>query len=141
MSDKLDAEESIKGGCSLFIISDFALTITISPYDHIWFSLTPYNIGLRHLLNVRKLTRIQSGDPNSWLAVKVRLLLLSKKKYFSKLTYGYAQTYEALAMLKTFVLLLNLDLVIYQIKNKSKYSTSCKISFLFSRISSKKNSD
>ncbi|MGP1959649.1 MAG: hypothetical protein ACTS77_01995 [Arsenophonus sp. NC-TX2-MAG3] len=47
------------------------------------------------MLDPRKLTRIQDGDPDSWLAVKAKLLLLSKKKYFSKLTYGYARGYEA----------------------------------------------
>ncbi len=39
------------------------------------------------MLDARKLTRIQGEDPDSLIAVKARFLL-SKKKYFSKLTYG-----------------------------------------------------
>ena len=38
---------------------------------------------------------MQGADPDSWLDVKSRLPLLSKKAYYQSLPYGYARGYEA----------------------------------------------
>lgn len=95
VSDRLDPEESIKGGAAYLQYLISRLPRTIASDDYIWFALSAYNMGLGHVLDARKLTRIQGGDPDRWLDVKARLPLLSKKKYFDKLTYGYARGYEA----------------------------------------------
>ncbi len=68
---------------------------TIAEEDKIWFALVAYNLGLGHLLDVRRLTESLGGDPNNWLDVKNNLPLLADKKYYSKLKFGYARGYEA----------------------------------------------
>lgn len=95
VTDRLNPEESIKGGSAYLQYLISRLPTTIASDDRIWFALSAYNMGLRHVFDARKLTKMQGGDPDSWLDLKARLPLLSKKKYFSKLTYGYARGYEA----------------------------------------------
>ncbi|MGP1947684.1 MAG: membrane-bound lytic murein transglycosylase MltF [Arsenophonus sp. NC-PG7-MAG3] len=138
VSDRLDAEESIKGGAAYLQYLISRLPITITPDDRIWFALSAYNIGLGHMLDARKLTRIQGGDPDSWLAVKARLLLLSKKKYFSKLTYGYARGYEAYRYVEN-IRRYYQSLVGYLQNKKINQNMQlvARDPFLFSRISSK----
>lgn len=52
-------------------------------------------MGYGHMLDARKLTEQQGANPNSWLDVKARLPLLSQKKYYLDLPYGYARGHEA----------------------------------------------
>ena len=47
------------------------------------------------MLDARRLTEQQNADPDSWLDVKSRLPLLSQKKYYENLPYGYARGHEA----------------------------------------------
>ncbi|WP_187653489.1 membrane-bound lytic murein transglycosylase MltF [Xenorhabdus sp. PB62.4] len=93
--DRLDPEESVKGGMSYLHYLMDRLPITIPEDERIWFALAAYNMGYGHVLDVRKLTAVQKGNPDSWLDVKKRLPLLSKKKYYTNTTYGYARGYEA----------------------------------------------
>ncbi|MBC8948370.1 cystine transporter subunit [Xenorhabdus sp. TS4] len=93
--DRLDPEESVKGGMAYLNYLMERLPKTISEDERIWFALAAYNMGYGHLLDARKLTAAQKGNPDSWLDVKTRLPLLSKKKYYANTTYGYARGYEA----------------------------------------------
>lgn len=34
--------------------------------ERIWFSLAAYNMGWGHMLDARKLTKMQKGNPDSW---------------------------------------------------------------------------
>lgn len=52
-------------------------------------------MGFGHMLDARRLTEQQGADPDSWLDVKSRLPLLSQKKYYVDLPYGYARGHEA----------------------------------------------
>ncbi|PHM49135.1 cystine transporter subunit [Xenorhabdus miraniensis] len=93
--DRLDPEDSVKGGMSYLHYLMDRLPTTIAEDERIWFALAAYNMGYGHVLDVRKLTAAQKGNPDSWLDVKKRLPLLSKKKYYTNTTYGYARGYEA----------------------------------------------
>ncbi|WP_099118101.1 membrane-bound lytic murein transglycosylase MltF [Xenorhabdus ishibashii] len=93
--DRLDPEESVKGGMAYLGYLMERLPKTIPEDERIWFALAAYNMGYGHLLDARKLTAAQKGNPDSWLDVKTRLPLLSKKKYYANTTYGYARGYEA----------------------------------------------
>lgn len=95
IADRLDAEESIKGGAAYIAYIMERLPETIAEDDRIWFALSAYNMGYGHMLDVRKLTQMLGGDPDRWLDVKARLPLLTQKKYYSQLTYGYARGHEA----------------------------------------------
>ncbi|PHM73620.1 membrane-bound lytic murein transglycosylase MltF [Xenorhabdus kozodoii] len=93
--DRLDPVESVKGGMDYLHYLIARLPKTIPEDERIWFALAAYNMGYGHLLDARKLTAAQKGNPDSWLDVKTRLPLLSKKKYYANTTYGYARGYEA----------------------------------------------
>lgn len=95
ISDRLDAEESIKGGAAYLEYLMQRLPVSIADDDRIWFALSAYNMGYGHMQDVRKLTEMQGGDPDRWLDVKSRLPLLTQKKYYSQLNYGYARGHEA----------------------------------------------
>ncbi|WP_043892710.1 membrane-bound lytic murein transglycosylase MltF [Providencia sneebia] len=95
VSDRLDAEESIKGGSAYLEYLMQRLPVSIADDDRIWFALSAYNMGYGHMQDVRKLTELQGGDPDRWLDVKARLPLLTQKKYYSQLNYGYARGHEA----------------------------------------------
>ncbi|MER5082009.1 membrane-bound lytic murein transglycosylase MltF [Providencia stuartii] len=95
VADRLDAEESIKGGAAYLEYLMQRLPVSIADDDRIWFALAAYNMGYGHMQDVRKLTEMQGGDPDRWLDVKSRLPLLTQKKYYSQLNYGYARGHEA----------------------------------------------
>ena len=70
---------------------------SIPEYERIWFALAAYNIGYAHMMDARKLTEKQKGNPDSWAEVKTRLPLLSQKAYYNQTAYGYARGHEAYA--------------------------------------------
>lgn len=47
------------------------------------------------MLDARRLTKNQNGNPDSWVDVKMRLPMLSQKRYYPSTTYGYARGHEA----------------------------------------------
>ncbi|OBW95840.1 membrane-bound lytic murein transglycosylase MltF [Gallibacterium salpingitidis] len=95
IDDRNDPEQSIKAGSEYLHMLLSKMPETIPEEDKIWFALVAYNLGLGHLLDVRRLTESLGGDPNNWLDVKAKLPLLADKKYYSKLKFGYARGYEA----------------------------------------------
>ncbi len=68
---------------------------TIPEDERIWFALAAYNLGYGHMLDARRLTKNQNGNPDSWVDVKMRLPMLSQKRYYPSTTYGYARGHEA----------------------------------------------
>ncbi|AOM39288.1 membrane-bound lytic murein transglycosylase MltF [Xenorhabdus hominickii] len=95
IKDRLDPEESVKGGMAYLHHLMDRFPKTIPDDERIWFALASYNMGYGHVLDAQKLTTEQKGNSESWLDVKTRLSLLSKKKYYTNTTYGYARGYEA----------------------------------------------
>ena len=63
--------------------------------EKIWFALAAYNMGYGHMLDARKLTAQQKGNPDSWADVKQRLPMLNQKRYAGRTTYGYARGTQA----------------------------------------------
>lgn len=95
VSDRLDPDESIRGGAQYLKYLLSRLPVSIPEDEQIWFALAAYNMGFGHMLDARRLTEQQGADPDSWLDVKSRLPLLSQKKYYLDLPYGYARGHEA----------------------------------------------
>ncbi|MCW9698759.1 membrane-bound lytic murein transglycosylase MltF [Avibacterium sp. 20-129] len=95
INNRLDAEQSIKAGSEYLHLLLAQMPNTIRQEDRIWFALCAYNMGLGHLLDVRRLTKSLGGDPDNWLDVKKNLPLLAEKRYYTNLKYGYARGYEA----------------------------------------------
>lgn len=95
VDDRLDPEQSIRGG-SLYLQRMMEKVPASIPEDErIWFALASYNMGYAHMLDARKLTAKQGGNADSWADVKLRLPMLSQKRYYTQTTYGYARGHEA----------------------------------------------
>lgn len=95
VTDRLDPEQSISGGARYLAHMMEKMPESIPEEEKIWFALASYNMGYAHLLDARKLTEKQKGNPDSWADVKVRLPMLSQKRYYAQTTYGYARGHEA----------------------------------------------
>lgn len=96
ITDRTNPAQSIKAGSEYLHMLMKQMPETIPQEDKIWYSLAAYNMGLGHLLDVRRLTKQLGGDPDNWLDVKKNLPLLAEKRYYTNLKYGYARGYEAL---------------------------------------------
>jgi len=97
VDDRLDPEQSIRGGSEYLQRMMEKVPSTIPEDERIWFALAAYNMGYAHMLDARRLTEKQKGNPDSWADVKTRLPMLSQKRYYSQTTYGYARGHEAYA--------------------------------------------
>ncbi|MFK8260088.1 membrane-bound lytic murein transglycosylase MltF [Erwinia sp. AnSW2-5] len=97
VSDRTDPEQSIRGGSEYLVRMMEKVPPTIPEDERIWFALAAYNMGYAHMLDARKLTDKQKGNPDSWADVKTRLPMLSQKRYYSQTSYGYARGHEAYA--------------------------------------------
>ncbi|WP_447884703.1 membrane-bound lytic murein transglycosylase MltF [Serratia fonticola] len=95
VTDRLDPEQSIQGGALYLQRLMEKVPDTVPEDERIWFALAAYNMGWGHMLDARKLTKSQQGNPDSWVDVKQRLPMLSQKRYYPSLTYGYARGSEA----------------------------------------------
>lgn len=95
VKDRVDPEESIKGGAIYLQRLMKKLPETIPEDERVWFALAAYNLGYGHMLDARRLTKNQKANPDSWVDVKIRLPMLSDKRYYPKTTYGYARGHEA----------------------------------------------
>lgn len=95
INNRTDAEQSIKAGSEYLHWLLDQMPDSIPEEDRIWYSLAAYNMGLGHILDARRLTKKLGGNPDNWLDVKNNLLLLSEKRHYLNLKYGYARGYEA----------------------------------------------
>lgn len=95
VKDRLNPRESIRGGVEYLDKIVERVPDSIPKHEKIWFALASYNIGFGHMMDARRLTESQGGDPNSWTDVKERLPMLEQSRYFKQLRYGYARGREA----------------------------------------------
>ena len=94
VKNRLNPKESILGGAKYF-----AMMRKIFPKEvegkNLWaFTLAAYNIGLGHIYDAQKLAQKLNKNPYSWNDLKTVLPLLSQKKYYKDLKYGYARGME-----------------------------------------------
>lgn len=94
ISNRLNPASSIRGGARYLRDLMNRLPASIKKPDRIWMALATYNIGLGHVMDARRITKQQGGNPNLWVDVRKRLPLLSQSKWFKKTRYGYARGYE-----------------------------------------------
>tara|TARA_Y100001956_G_C4117134_1_gene185464 strand:+ start:218 stop:1699 length:1482 start_codon:yes stop_codon:yes gene_type:complete len=95
VTDRLDPEQSVKGGVEYLRRMVARIPDSIEEHEKIWFALASYNVGYGHVMDARRLTKRQGGNPDAWSDVKERLPLLRQKKYYSQTRYGYARGDEA----------------------------------------------
>lgn len=119
ITDRTDPEQSIKAGSEYLHWLITQIPTTVAEEDRIWFALAAYNMGLGHLLDVRRLTKNLGGDPDNWLDVKKNLVLLSEKRHYSNLKYGYARGYEAYQYVENIRRYMNSIVNYHRIQQKS----------------------
>ena len=95
VTNRLDPEQSIQGGAKYLERMVNRIPDSVTKHEKIWFALASYNIGFGHLMDARRLTEKQGGDPNAWHDVKTYLPLLRQRKFHSTTRYGYARGDEA----------------------------------------------
>ncbi len=95
IQNRLDPEQSIKGGAKYLSQQIKRLPDSISDDEKVWFALASYNIGYGHLMDARRITTMKKQSPNAWSNVKDNLPLLHQKQWYKKTRYGYARGREA----------------------------------------------
>ena len=91
VEDRVDVKQSIYGGAKYLRVIEKRLPPEIKGKNRWAITLASYNIGYGHVLDAQELARKLNIDPNSWISLKEVLPLLTQKKYFGKLKYGYAR--------------------------------------------------
>ena len=94
--DRLDGEQSIRGGALYLADLKSRLPERIVDPDRTWLALAAYNIGLGHLEDARILTEKAGGNPDIWEDVRPNLRKLQNKRWARQTRYGFARGYQAI---------------------------------------------
>ena len=89
--NRINPKNSIFGGARYLRQLNNRVPNAIAEPDRTWVALAAYNVGMGHVLDARRLAKRLGKDPNKWQSLKGVLPLLSKKKYYKTLRYGYAR--------------------------------------------------
>ncbi len=94
VENRLDPRQSIWGGTKYIKYLYEKMPSHLNTKDRLALTLAAYNIGYGHLLDAQKLAVSLGKNPESWKDLKTVLPLLTKEKYFSRTSFGYARGYE-----------------------------------------------
>ncbi|CAN5261546.1 membrane-bound lytic murein transglycosylase MltF [soil metagenome] len=94
IDNRIDPHASIMGGARYFKAIKARIPEQIEDPQRTWLALAAYNVGYWHLQDARQLAELREQDPDSWADVKQSLPLLSQKKWYSQVKYGYARGWE-----------------------------------------------
>jgi membrane-bound lytic murein transglycosylase F len=94
IKSRLDARQSIFGGAKYLADLRSRLPEEITEPDRTWIALAAYNVGMGHVYDARRLARELGKNPDLWHDFREVLPLLSQKKYYKDLRYGYARGSE-----------------------------------------------
>ncbi len=94
VNNRLDVKSSVFAGARYLKQLIDRVPDSVNKDDRIYFALAAYNIGMGHLNDARQLAGDLGVDSDSWLDLKTVLPLLSQRKFYMKLKYGYARGSE-----------------------------------------------
>lgn len=95
VKSRINAKQSIYGGAKYLAKMMKRVPEGVKGEDErMKFALAAYNIGMGHVHDAQVLAKKLYKDPNSWLDVRTVLPLLTQKKYYKQLKYGYARGSE-----------------------------------------------
>jgi len=94
VKSRIDAEQSIRGGARYLLRMLERLPDEVQVEDRMWYALAAYNVGFGHLRDAMTLAAKLGKDPYRWVDLKQVLPLLSQKKYYRDLKFGYARGSE-----------------------------------------------
>ncbi|MCD6293258.1 MAG: membrane-bound lytic murein transglycosylase MltF [Deltaproteobacteria bacterium] len=100
VKDRLDVEESIRGGAHYFRQLLDRLPGSYPENDRRNVAMAAYNVGMGHIYDARQLARQLNKNPDRWSTLKETLPLLSQEKYYKKLKHGYARGNEPVRYVK-----------------------------------------
>ena len=100
VNNRLDPRESIMGGANYLNKLRKRLPETVTEPDRTWLALAAYNVGMGHIWDARKLAKQLNKNPDRWQELAEVLPLLSQKKYYKNLKYGYARGAEPVSYVK-----------------------------------------
>ncbi len=94
VKNRVDVKESIFGGAKYMRVIENKLGSEITGNNRWSIALASYNVGYGHILDAQTLAVKLDKNPNSWKDIKDVLPLLTQKKYYKNLKYGYARGNE-----------------------------------------------
>ena len=93
VTNRLHAEQNIYAGAK-FQAKMKKMVSHVEEPDRSWLALAAYNVGRGHFRDAQSLARKLNKNPDRWSEMKEVLPLLSQKKYYKDLRYGYARGNE-----------------------------------------------
>lgn len=118
VTNRLDPKQSITGGTKHIKQMLKRVPKEVEGENRLKFALAAYNIGLGHVKDAQKLAVKLGLNKNVWSDLKIVLPLLSKKKYYRSLKYGYARGAEPVKYVEAIYnyreILDNVDIAILQ---------------------------
>ena len=94
IDDRVDPRNSIFGGAQFYARQTQRIADTVDEPDRTWMALAAYNVGFNHIKDARILVDWHDGDPDTWLDIGKALPLLSQRKWYKQLKFGYARGWE-----------------------------------------------
>jgi len=94
VKNRLNPKQSIEGGARHLKGMMRLIPDEVQGENRLKFALAAYNIGFGHIKDARKLAKKLGLNQNVWSDMKIVLPLLSHKKYYRNLKYGYARGEE-----------------------------------------------
>jgi len=93
VTNRLNAKQNIYAGAK-FHAKMKKMVEQVDEPTRSWLALAAYNIGRGHFRDAQSLARKLNKNPDYWHDMKEVLPLLSQKKYYKNLRYGYARGNE-----------------------------------------------
>jgi len=93
VTNRLHAKQNIYAGAK-FQAKMKKMVEQVDEPTRSWLALAAYNIGRGHFRDAQSLARKLNKNPDRWHDMKEILPLLSQKKYYKDLRYGYARGNE-----------------------------------------------
>jgi len=93
VTNRLHAKQNIYAGAK-FHAKMKKMVKDVDEPDRSWLALAAYNVGRGHFRDAQSLAKKIGKNPDRWSEMKQVLPLLSQKKYYKDLRYGYARGNE-----------------------------------------------
>ena len=94
IDDRVDPTNSIFGGAEYYARQTERIADTVNEPDRTWMALAAYNVGFNHIKDARQIVEWEDGDPDTWIDISKSLPLLSQRKWYSRVPFGYARGWE-----------------------------------------------
>ena len=94
VKDRLNPKEAIPAGALYLDQMREKFDEAIPEPDRTYMALAAYNIGRAHMHDAQTLARKLGKDPKKWSDLREVLPMLSDKRYYKDLKYGYARGLE-----------------------------------------------